>query len=537
VRARGGPSGVLHAMLVVSASSVSALGLGFLKNILAAYYFGTSGAMDAYLLALLLPDVAMQLARTGAFNFIPLFAAERKGSEDEAWRAAGNMLSYWLAMLGGALLLAGLLMPVALPLIAPGFDPDRRVLTLKLSRLLLLMAASVGAGRILGVVLHAERRFLAAGASEVAFQVGSTLFLVVNHRLGVESLALAQVFGGFLQFLVVALALLPRRHRLRAGLDLASAPVRRLIRLSLPVYLGDTGDKINLMVTRSFASLLPAGAISGLQYAYTPVEGIHRMLAGPLTTAFFPFLSSRFAEPDQRGARLTLGRAIVTVAFVFSPLAAAAALLADPMVVVLFERGSFDVGSTRLTASSLRLFAPCVLALALNELVGSSFHARQDTLTPMRAGLIRVGGNALLCAALAPSLGHRGLALAATVALYVKTAYFGASLRGVFTPAEARHYLLAVGRVALSVGAMAALVYPVAAFASAGAVLEDHALLALVVLSFLCLSSYTAALWLLARRLLLVHLALLRRSLLRPLRRLAITLLASAPRSPRGIPS
>jgi putative peptidoglycan lipid II flippase len=160
-------------MVVVSASSVTALGVGFLKNILAAYYFGTSGAMDAYLLALLLPDVAMQLARTGAFNFIPLFAAERRRAEEEAWRAARVMLGYWLALLVGALVLAWLLLPVALPLLAPGFDAGRRRLTLELARVLLLMAASVGAGRILAIVLHAERRFVAAGASEVAFQVGS----------------------------------------------------------------------------------------------------------------------------------------------------------------------------------------------------------------------------------------------------------------------------------------------------------------------------------------------------------------------------
>lgn len=524
-----GPSGVLNAMIVVSASSVTALGLGFLKNVLAAYYFGTSGGMDAYLLALLLPDVAMQLARTGAFNFIPLFAAERRRSEDEAWRAARVMLGYWLAMLAGALVLAWLLLPVALPLLAPGYDSGRRLLTLQLARVLLIMAASVGAGRILAVVLHAERRFLAAGASEVAFQVGSTAFLVATHAMGVEALALAQVFGGLLQFLAVAIALLPRRHRLRPSFDLASGPVRRLVRLSLPVYLGDTGDKVNLMVTRAFASLLPAGAVSGLQYAYTPVEGIHRMLAGPLTTAFFPFLSSRFAERDQRGARLSLGRAAVTVAFVFSPFAAAAWLLADPLVVVLFERGSFDIASSRITASALRLYAPAVLALALNELLGSSFHAHQDTLTPMRAGLLRVAGNAVLCAALAPALGHRGIALATTLALWGKLGYLAASLRRVFTPVEARRNAAAMGRVLLSAGAMWALVYPVAAFASTPAVLEDHSLLALAVLSLLCLSTYAAALWLFARRLLLVHVARLRRSILRPLGRLAAS--AGSPRA------
>ena len=515
-----GTSGVLHAMVVVSASSVTALGIGFVKNVLAAYYFGTSGPMDAYLLALLLPDVAMQLARTGAFNFIPLFAAEHRRSEDEAWRSASVMLGYWLAMLAGALLVAFLLMPLALPLLAPGFDAERRRLTLELARLLLLMAASVGAGRILAVVLHAERRFLAAGAAEVAFQAGSTLFLVATHRMGIESLALAQVFGGLLQFVVVGLALLPRRHRLRPRFDLTSGPVRRLIRLSLPVYLGDTGDKVNVMVTRAFASLLPAGAVSGLQYAYTPVEGIHRMLAGPLTTAFFPFLSGRFAEADQRGARLSLGRALVTVVLVFSPFAAATWLLADPLVVVLFERGSFDVASTRLTASALRLYAPAVLALALNELVGSSFHARQDTLTPMRAGFLRVAGNAALCAALAPALGHRGLALATTLALYGKLAYLATSLRRVFTPPEARRHLAAVGRIFLALGAMSAVVYPVATFASTPAVLATSPLLALCALFLLCLSTYAAALWLLARRLFLVHTALLRRSVLRPLLRL-----------------
>ncbi|HXK10288.1 MAG TPA: lipid II flippase MurJ [Vicinamibacteria bacterium] len=530
MKAGRGTSGIVHAMVVVAASSATALGLGFVKNVLAAFYFGTSGPMDAYLLALLLPDVAMQLARTGAFNFIPLFAAERERSEGEAWRAAGEMLSYWLAVLGGALSVGWLLAPAVLPLLAPGYDSGRRALTLGLTRILFLMAASVGAGRILGVMLHAERRFVAAGASEVAFQAGSTAFLVATHRMGVESLALAQVFGGFLQFLVVAVALLPRRHRLRAGLAFASAPVRRLIRLSLPVYLGDTGDKVNLMVTRAFASFLPTGAVSGLQYAYTPVEGIHRMLAGPLTTAFFPFLSSRFAKADQHGARLSLGRALVTMVLVFSPMAVASWLLADPLVVVLFERGSFDVESTRVTASALRLFAPSVLALALNELVGSSFHARQDTLTPMRAGLLRVGTNALLCASLAPSLGHQGIALATTVSLYLKLAYLASSLRRVFPPHEARRHLLDLGRVGLSVAAMAAVVYPVAAFAAVPAVVEEHAALALGVLGLLCLSTYAAALWLFAPRLLLVHLALLRHSIVRPLGRAAAVARASAGR-------
>ncbi|HKC10481.1 MAG TPA: murein biosynthesis integral membrane protein MurJ, partial [Vicinamibacteria bacterium] len=512
-----GPGAVAHAMVVVFASSATAIGAGFLKSVLAAYYFGTSGAMDAYLVALLLPDMAMQLARTGAFNFIPLFAAEHQRSEEEAWQAAGKLLTYWLIVLLGTLTLAYLLSPAAMSLLAPGFTSERRVQALGLTHVLLFMAASLGAGRILCVVLHAERRFLMAGLSEVAFQVGSTGFLVLFHWMGIEALAWAQVLGGLIQFLVAALALLGRRRRLAASLDLRSPPVRKLIRLSLPVYLGDSGDKINLMVTRAFGSFLPGGAVSALQYAYAPVEAVQRVLVGPFTIALFPFLSRRFAESDHRSARASLGGAVVAAAVAFLPLTAVVWLLADPLLAVLFQRGSFDESSTRLSAAALRLFAPSVFALALNELLGSSFHARQDTLTPMRAGFARLACNTVLCAALAPTLGHRGIALATTLSLYFKLILLAWPLREVFTAAEMRRHLRTLGRVLLAVLAMVVVAYPLCVYGSAPRVLEGHAVPVLAALGLLCLGAYSVALRLFARRQFLLLLALGRRTVLRPL--------------------
>jgi putative peptidoglycan lipid II flippase len=512
---RPGASGLFPALVVVLGSSATALVLGFIKNIVAAFYYGTSGAMDAYLMALLLPDVAMQFARTGAFNFIPLFAAERQRSEAEAWQAAGKMLSYWLLLLAGTLLLVFLLAPLALSLLARGYGPEQRAATLELIQILLLMAATMGTGKILGVVLHGERRFLMAGLSEVAFQLGSMAFLVAYHGLGIRALAWAQVFGGSLQLLVASCGLFANRRLLRAGLDLGSAPVRRMIRLSLPVYLGDSGDKINLVVTRAFGSLLPAGAISALQYGYTPVEGLHRMFAGPLATALFPFLSRRFAEGDPRRARTTLGRTVVLAAVVFLPLTAVAWLFSHQIVVLIFQRGSFDVGSTQLTSSALRLFAPSVLALALNELLASSFHARQDTMVPMRAGLVRVVCSTALCALLIPSLGHRGIALATTLSLYVKLLVLGFCLRRVFEAAELRRQLAILGRVLLAAAVMTAAVYPLSVFATSEPPFANHALRTLAGLGLVCVVVYAAALRVFARRPFVLTVALARRVLLR----------------------
>src|SRR5260370_39586135 len=107
---------------------------------------------------------------------MPLCAAEHGRSQGEAWRAAGKMLSYGLLLLLGAVVLAGLLSPIVTSLLAPGYTGARRVQTIEMTQLLLLMAASCGSARILGVVLHAERRFFMAGLAEAAFQLGSVAF-------------------------------------------------------------------------------------------------------------------------------------------------------------------------------------------------------------------------------------------------------------------------------------------------------------------------------------------------------------------------
>lgn len=509
-------SRVLRAAMLVLPSSLTASALGLVKNVLAADYFGTSGEMDAYLLALLLPDMAMQAARTGAFNFIPVFAAERERSEDEAWHAASRMLGYWFLLLTGFLALVVLLSPQLMGLVAPGLPAGGRAQTLAFTRLLTVMAAAVGMSRLLAVTLHAQREFLAVALSEVAFQVASTAYLVAFHGWGIEALVLGQVCGGFAQLLVVAAGLVARRRRLRLRLDLASAPVRRTIGLTVPVYVGALGDRVNLVITRAFASLLPPGAVSGLQYAQTLSSAVPEMLAGSLTTSLFPFLSEQFARGDRGESSRSLSRAMITTGLVFLPLATLTWLLARILVWVLFEHGSFDASSTELTVTALQAFAPGCFAIALNALLGSAFQAGHDTLTPTKAGLVRVGANIGLCVLLVPLLGYRGVAFATTLAIYAKLVVLLFALRPLLEPSSIRAVLGAWMRQLMAVGVMVAVMYPLLTFAK-----HRHLPLWVELLILLALSveggmAYVFGLFLFCRTELKEHLGLLREAIFHP---------------------
>jgi putative peptidoglycan lipid II flippase len=481
---------LLRAVTIVLASAVTVRALGLAKNILAAAYFGTSGDMDAYLLALLLPEMAMQVAHTGAFNFIPIFASERERSEEDAWRAASRMLAYWILLLAAALAVVLIASPWLTVLVAPGLDAARRAQTVGLTRELLLMAGAVGLARLFTVALHADRRFAAAALSEGAFQVVSIAYLVAFHNLGIEALAGAQICGGFAQLVVVATGLLRHRRRVQARLDLESAPVRRTIGLTLPVYLGALGEKVNLAVVRGFASLLAPGAVSALQYAHSIAEAVPTVVAGALTTSLFPFLSREFARTQGPDLRTGLRRGLVAVAVVFLPLSAGIWLMARVVVWTIFEHGHFDAASTDLTVTALQIFAPGTFALAANAFLGSVFHARNDTLTPTKAGFVRVGTNLALCSLLVPMLDYRGVALATTLALYAKLVALVVFVRGALGSAQLRATLSAWLRVLLAVGVMLGVMYPILARARQAHLPLLTAALALLVLAGLGALAY-----------------------------------------------
>jgi putative peptidoglycan lipid II flippase len=494
VRAR-----ILRASALVLASAVTVRALGLVKNVLAAAFFGTSGEMDAYLVAVLLPEMAVQIAHTGVFNFIPIFAAERERSEEDAWRAAGRVLGYWMLLLALALSVVLVLSPSLTGLIAPGLTGARHAQTVGLTRQLLVMGAAVGLARLFTVVLHADRRFAAAAFSEAAFQVVSIAYLVAFRKVGIEALAVAQICGGFAQLAVVATGLLRQRSRIHPRLDLESAPVRRTIGLTLPVYLGALGERLNLAVSRGFASLLAPGAVSALQYAHSIAEAIPSIVSGALTTSLFPFLSREFAGVDESGARTRLRRAMVAVAVVFMPLSAGIWLLARVLIWTLFEHGHFNASSTDVTVAALQLFAPGTFALALNAFIGSVFHARNDTLTPTKAGFVRVGANLALCSMLVPVLGYRGVALATTLALYAKLLVLVAFVRRVIGSDDLRAAVSAWLRILLAVGVMLAVMYPLLARARQAHLPLWVAGLALLVLAGLGALAYALGLWLFCR--------------------------------------
>jgi putative peptidoglycan lipid II flippase len=452
---------VMRATGIIGGASVVVTALGFLKNLLAAYYFGTSSAMDIYLFALVIPDMAQFMSITGLFNFIPLFAETRaRHGEKEAWSVASRLVTYWLLLLCFVLVVCTVAAGALSWLVAPGLDADARAIYVVQTRLLMLMALGMGAARILAAVHNARKHFLVPALGEVAFQTTSILFLVIFHDYGTMALAGGMVLGGFCQLLVNSIGLRVKGARLPIVLDPRHPTVARLLRLTVPVYISNAGAKINAVVNSAFASLLSAGALSALQYAFMGVDIIATMVGLSLSRALFPFLSEHFAEGRGEAVTRSLDRGLVATTVLILPASLGLALLAHPVIVLLFQRGSFGVESTALTVAALQIYAPVLLPLGLGPILLTVYFAQANTTTPMKLGLFRVGLAALLCWLLVSPLGHRGIALATTISEFAKLYLMMTFLRSPEQREGLRLALRSGARLGLAGALMAAVVWP-----------------------------------------------------------------------------
>jgi putative peptidoglycan lipid II flippase len=158
-------------------------------------------------------------------------------------------------------------------------------------------------------------------------------------------------------------------------------------------------------------------------------------------------LAADAVDTQNRGLELAL---LLTL-----PAAVALAVLATPILAVLFQRGAFGPADTAATAAALAAYAAGLPAFVLVRVVAPAFFARHDTATPVKVAIAAMTANLCLTLVLMQFLAHVGIALATTVAGWVNAlTLLGLLLRrGHFRfDNRARRNLPRVGVAALGMG-------------------------------------------------------------------------------------
>ncbi|SFX54918.1 murein biosynthesis integral membrane protein MurJ [Marinospirillum alkaliphilum] len=429
--------GLLGSGLIVSAMTFISRILGLARDIVIASLVGAGGAADAFFVAFKIPNFLRRLFAEGAFNqaFIPVLAeyAEKK-TRAEIRRlidAVAGCLGLSLIALTSLAMLAS---PLLVWLFAPGFasDPDKQALTADLLRITFPYLLLISLTAFSGSILNTWGRFAIPAITPVFLNlslIGCALFLTPLIGSAAEALAWGVLIAGMVQlafqlpFLAHAgLLPLPRPQWKHEG-------VRRILKLMTPALFGVSVSQINLLLDTILASFLTDGSVGWLYYADRLVELPLGVFGIAIATVILPTLSRQHATADAEKFSRLLDWAVRMVLLIGLPAAAALVILAEPLLITLFQYGAMTAHDVRMAALALQAYALGLLAFMLIKVLAPGYFARQDTRTPVRIGIKAMVANMVFNLLLIIPLAHAGLALATAASAFLNAYWLARGLR------------------------------------------------------------------------------------------------------------
>jgi putative peptidoglycan lipid II flippase len=354
---------------------------GALKVILAARWFGAGDAMDAYLIAFLVPSFFIDmLAGPLDSALIPaLIELREKQGRAEAARLYANVLAMAGAGLFAAALIAAALSGWLLPVLASGFHAGKLAFTQHLFLGMLLVVPLSALSSTWRAVLNAEYRFAYSAAVPLVtpvVSIGALLF--AGRQYGVVALAIGTICGGVLEAVLsgagvmrLGYSIVPRWAGMTPAVRQVATQYAPLVAITLVM----TGSAL---VDQGMAARLSGGSVSALSYG-TRLLGV-LMVIGPtaIGTVVLPHMSGAVLGGEPQALRRTLGSYGVAIAAIILPVTIALIFFSEPIIRAVFQQGAFSDAGLRLVAAVQRaslLQLPIAVLLAIEIRLTSAWRA------------------------------------------------------------------------------------------------------------------------------------------------------------------
>ncbi|MGS2720288.1 murein biosynthesis integral membrane protein MurJ [Paraglaciecola aestuariivivens] len=460
--------------MIVSAMTFISRILGLVRDAVIANLMGAGANADVFLFANKIPNFLRRLFAEGAFAqaFIPVLADVNHNQDEQQLKRFIAKVSGTLGMIVTVVTIIGVIgSPILAALFGMGWFIDYvndgpagakfelASLMLKITFPYLLFVSLTG---LAGAILNTLNKFAVAAFTPVLLNVAIISCAIYLAPQFAEP-AFALAWGVFLGGLCQLLFLLPFLYR--AGLLVkpqwgwSDPEIVRVRTLIIPALFGVSVGQLNLLFDTVIASFLGTGAISWLYYSDRLLEFPLGLFGIAIATVILPTLSKNHVSQNAQAFSENIDWAVKMVCVLGIPAATGLFMLAEPMLLTIFQRGEFRPEDATFASHSLMAYSFGLLSFMLVKVLAPGFYSRQDTKTPVKFGIWCMGANMLFNLILVFPFDYVGLAMATSLSALMNAVllYVGLYRRGVYQ--ASKQTLVLVTKILLASGLMAATIY------------------------------------------------------------------------------
>jgi putative peptidoglycan lipid II flippase len=456
---------------VVGIAILSSRVLGLIREMVFAGLFGAGKNLDAFLMAFRLPNLLRDLFAEGALStaFITTFSKKIAIEGDQsAWRLANKVATLTAVFMSAVTVLGIVFAPQLVDLLTWGsWSPDKTALTVLLTRIMWPFMLLVSLAALVMGMLNAKHVFGPPAMASSYFNLGSIIAGVgigywIDPHFGARSLiglAIGTLIGGTWQLLGQFPSLWKVGYKYRADFHWRDEGVRTVLTLMGPAVIAASAVQVNVLINSGFAASLGNGPVSWLNIAFRLMQlplGIFGVAIGTVT---LPLVSKSAARGDTAEFRAILARGMRLAFLLTIPSAIGLAILASPIISVIYQHGRFTAEMTRQTAGALQFYSIGLVSYAVLKVLTPAFYAVGKRNTPMVVSFLAIGANLFLNWLFTFRLGwgHRGLAFSTSLVATINFLLLYALMHRHTRRLETRQMLLAIAKICLA-GALLALV-------------------------------------------------------------------------------
>ena len=391
----------------------------FIKDMITASRLGVSYQMDSYILALSTIMLVTKIVGDGILvALIPLLQEiQSKYGIYKKVEYTNNLINITI-LISLVLFVTGFVgAPIIMRIFGPGFGPVELEKATFLFRIGLPIMALYWLKSIGGGYLQSEHAFRAGAKGGVSYELVLILYLVFFARdFQLRGLMVATILAVVSQVYLIFSTMRDKGYRYEFRIDFKDRYIGKVFLFLLPIVLSVGVNELNSSIDNAIASTLPVGSIAELNYAYEIVNLFIGLFIIAVITVIFPILSESHSKKEIEELKDGIRHGVKTLLIFTIPIAIILMIMAEPVVMIFFERGAFGREASFFTSQALVFYALGLPAMALIPLMARTYYSIHDMQTPTIISVIALVTNTILNLSLAALIGNKGIALATSLA-------------------------------------------------------------------------------------------------------------------------
>ncbi len=436
---------------IVTLAIMSSRILGLAREMFLAYLYGGEKRkwFDCFIAAFRLPNMLRDLFAEGALStaFVTTFSKRAQTEGDEsAWALASKVMTLATVVMSAISILGIVFAGPITRLMAAGWideAPEKIEFTIYLARIMYPFILLVSLAALVMGMLNAKKVFGMPAMASTFFNIfsiigGGLIGWWLDPNFGRTSLigfAVGTLIGGLAQLVAQLPSLRRTGFRFHFDFNWRDSGVRKVLQLMWPAVLSGSVVQMNVLLNSIFASylIIKDGPVMWLNNSFRLIQLPLGLFGVAVATITLPAMARLATEGITEGFKETLARGLKLVFLMTLPSAVGMAILAQPIIALIYQRGNFTAEDTAMTALALRTYAWGLVFYSGIKVLQPAFYAIERRYIPLlisvAAVMVSAGSNYLTVYRW--RLGHEYLALGTSLSAIVNFSLLFLAMRTV----------------------------------------------------------------------------------------------------------